>query len=459
MLISFVTVPAAAFVYSKTTTKEYSATASLLFSDFSTADPQVQGQNPSVSEDPTRAAATDLGLVSLRTVADLTAQQLHDGLAAAEVAGEVTASAEAQSNLVGVTATDRNPARAALIATTFAREFIAFRRQSDRAPLVQARARVLQELASLPLDQRNGARGTALTRQADQLAELASLQTGNVQLVQSAVAPTSPSSPRTFRNVVIGAFLGLLLAILAALVAERLDRNLKDSEEVDELFDRPALGVIPRFRPQESGHAPTHFRWEAEPFRMLRASLRYFEVGTPVRSILLTSPQRGDGKSTVARELALVAAERERVLLVEADLRRPTLSSAWGLPSSPGLSAVLAGRVSLENAIVRLSATQSSIATENGSDPPAPTSNLDAGLHVLAAGRMPPNPSDLLASGAMQDLLSHAEATYDLVVTDSPPLILVSDSLPLAKQVSGVVVVVRLRKTQREASRRQAPTD
>ncbi len=446
VLLSIIIVPAAAVAYSKSQQKLYSATASLLFTDDSNPAPQIQGPNPSVSSDPTRAAATDLELVSLRTVADLTARALGNNMTGAAVAGEVQTSAAGQSNVVAVTATDASPSRAALVATTFAREFIAFRRQSVRAPLLQTRNLIEQTLAKAPAGQRFGRRGVNLSREADQLAELASLQTGNVQLVQPAAVPNSPSSPRTFRNVVTALFLGILLAILAALTAERLDRNIKESDEVEEIFHRPVLGIIPRFAPQAGGQAPQVLRWEAEPFRMLRSTLRYFDTGKDVRSVMVTSAQRGDGKSTITRELALAAAERERVLLIEADLRRPSLRQAWGITSRKGLTNVLSGQTPIKEAIQRLA-----IRTRgNGSGPFTSEGSLD----VLPAGPAPPNPVDLLESSRMTSLLQWAEENYNLVVIDSPPLSIVSDPIPLAKQVSGVLVVTRMRKTNRNVSRR-----
>lgn len=455
VVLSVVLVPAAALAYSTTEQREYSATASLLFTDFTTPDPQLQGQNPTASEDPTRAAATDLELVGLRQVANLTARKLHGKFTGAQIAGKVKASAAGQSNIVTVTASDTSPVRAATIATTFAQQFIAFRRAADRAPLIETRARVVQELAALPPSQRNGPRAAALNNQADQLAELASLQTGNVQLVQPAVVPSSPSSPKTRRNVLIGLLLGVLLAIVAALTAERLDRNLKESDDVEEVFGRPGLAVIPRLALRTPGEALELFRPESEPFRMLRSSLRYFEIGTSVRSVLITSPQPDDGKSTIARELALVTAERERVLLLEADFRRPSLSVAWGLPRSPGLAAVLTGRLSLDRAIRRLDPGLVAPRDHNGSRPSlSDTGQTNRGLHVLPAGAVPPNPGDLLASDAMRALLLQTEEMYDLVVIDTPPLPVVSDAVPLVKHVSGVLAIVRLRKTQRDASRR-----
>src|SRR5207244_8023755 len=186
----------------------------------------------------------------------------------------------------------------------------------------------------------------ALRQRAEQLQILAALQTGNAELVQPANVPTTPSSPTPTRDAILGLIIGILLGLGLAVLLERLDRRLKDPKEISEAFDRPILGAIPESRAiANADHDPQRLApGEAEAFRMLRANLRYFNVDRQINSVLITSSAPADGKSTVAMHLASAAAGAgAKVLLMEADLRHPTLARRLGLPHDRGLSQVLAG--------------------------------------------------------------------------------------------------------------------
>jgi receptor protein-tyrosine kinase len=245
------------------------------------------------------------------------------------------------------------------------------------------------------------------------------------------------------RNTVLGGLLGVLLGVGLALLLERLDRRLRDPKEIEEMFDRPILGAIPESRPlARSGPTQaTLLAQEGEAFRMLRANLRYFDVDREVESVLVTSAAPGDGKTTVAWNLASAAAGAGgKVLLIEADLRHPGLANSLGLRGSAGLSTVLAGEATLEATVQEI---------------PVQDQANGRGLRtvdVLLAGPLPPNPSDLLESDRMREVIAAGERGYDLLVIDTPPTSVVSDAIPLIKQVGGVIVVARLAKTTREAA-------
>ena len=177
-------------------------------------------------------------------------------------------------------------------------------------------------------------------------------------------------------------------------------------------------------------------------FRLLRAYLRYFNVDRELRSLLIVSGTSGDGKTTVAYNLAEAAQETgSKTLLIEADLRLPNLAAHYGLRAVPGLAELLIGTVDPPKAIQSIP-----IATRvNGS-------TAEVSLDVLLAGHPPPNPAELLQSKAMAELLSWAAEHYELVVIDTPPLSVVSDAVPLLAQVDGVVVVSQLGKNTRDAA-------
>jgi receptor protein-tyrosine kinase len=174
---------------------------------------------------------------------------------------------------------------------------------------------------------------------------------------------------------------------------------------------------------------------------MLRANLRYFNVDHEIRSLIVTSPQPGDGKSTVSWNLASAAASAgTRVLLIEADLRRPALSRWTDQRPKIGLSALLSQQGSIEDAVVKVDFGDVSDVSGSHS------------VDVIFAGGLPPNPDELMESDRMREVIRAAEAMYGLVVIDTPPTSVVSDAIPLVIEVSGVLVVSRLGRTTRGAA-------
>jgi receptor protein-tyrosine kinase len=439
VLLCALLVPAAALAYSLTQQKQYSASAALLFRD-PQLDQKLFGSTVfQPSTDPTREAATNVKLVSLETVAARTSRALGGKLTPSEVQSKVTAASEGESDVASITATDPSPRFAAQLANTFAQQFVAFRRDADRSKIATAQKLVQAQLAQLGPAQLASPQARTLRTQNEQLSILAALQTGNAELVQPANAPSSPSSPQTTRNVVFGFILGLLLGLGLAVLLERIDRRLRSVSELGEAFGRPVLGAVPESRVIAKSDGMRRLEpAEAEAFRMLRANLRYFNVDREIRSVLITSATPGEGKSTVAMYLALAAASSGvRVLLVEADLRRPTLNGRLGIATSHGISEVLAGARDLRSAIdhIELESSQASHT-----------------LDVLTAGPIPPNPSDLVESDKMRRIVEAAEDAYDLVIIDTPPTSVVSDAIPLVRLVSGVLVVTRLGKTTKDSA-------
>jgi capsular exopolysaccharide synthesis family protein len=244
------------------------------------------------------------------------------------------------------------------------------------------------------------------------------------------------------RNAILGAVLGLLVGLALAVVVERLDRRLRTPEELVDVYGLPMLGIVPlhrAFATSANGALPPG---ATEAFRMLRARLRYFNVDRDIQTVLVTSPAPKDGKSTVAWHLARTAAmsARTRVILIEADFRRPVMAHAHGLRGVPGLAEALTHGVALPDVIQRVPIT------EQPADAGGPA------LDVIVAGAPPPNPAELIESHKMADVLKELATRYDLVVIDTPPSSVVSDAFPLIRQVSGVIVVSSLNQTSREAA-------
>jgi succinoglycan biosynthesis transport protein ExoP len=427
--------------------KQYTATASLLFRDPGFAQ-GVLGANATstVQADPNRQAATNLELVGLDTVSARTAERVGDSITADEVSEKVAVETKGQSDVISVSASDAEPERAQHIANSFANEFIAFRAEADKSKLLSAKRLAERQLARLSPEEEIGPRGEQLSRGAERLGILASLQTGNAELVQPASVPESPSSPKPVRNGIVGGILGLMIGIGLAFLFERLNRRLRDPADAGDAFDLPVLGTVPESKVINEAaislNASTLPFSEEESFRMLRASLRYFSVDHEIRTLLVTSSTAQAGKSTVSWSLARVAAKTARVVLLETDLRNPTLAKTCPDLAGPGLTQVLTHQTTLDKAIRNLG-LDGEIQDGNGGGP---------GLNVITAGSVPPNPAELLESQGMADVISQLAERFDFVVIDTAPIGVVSDSFPLMSKVDGAIIVARMEKTTRDSA-------
>jgi capsular exopolysaccharide synthesis family protein len=440
VVVCAILAPAAAFAFSATRQKQYTATASIVFNSASVAQ-QASGVATAVNTDPQGQRSTNLALVQLsNVVSQRTAHAIGLGLTPSQVRSAVSASAPTGSNIVSVSATSPYPPLAARIANAFANAFIAEERQKDQATIEDAIRLVQQQYNALSPSDRRTSQGQSLTDHIESLQILRAMQT-NTQLAQAATVPTSPSSPAVTRNTAIGVVLGILLGIGLAFLADRLDRRLRDPSEVAESLGLPMLGLIPH-APLGAGPSKKSAKVDAEPFRMLRANLRYFNVDREMQTLLVSSARPSEGKTTVARRLAGAAASMgTSTLLVEADLRRPTFSREFALEPSIGLAGALVSTEPFERSI-------QSIEVESQGNGSVAGRQLD----VIPAGSAPPNPAELLESNAMQQLLVWAKEHYEFIVIDTPPLSAVADAIPLMTRVDGIVVVSRLGLSTRDGA-------
>lgn len=254
-----------------------------------------------------------------------------------------------------------------------------------------------------------------------------------VTVVSPSELADAPVSPRTFRNVVIGISIGLVLGVLGLLLKDRFDRRVSSPEEISLGLETTVLGELPQIwegdiwglLTSESGGFGSPV---LESLRKIRTSISFANVDHSVRSIMVTSSGSGEGKSTTAIGLAGSFAESgQRVLLVDCDLRRPIIATRLELASAVGLSEVLRGVVSISDVV-------QSTPVEN--------------LSVLAAGELPPNAADLLASHAAEAFLATVANEFDLVIVDVPPLDPVADAGIVGRFVDAVVVVCRVGQTR-----------
>jgi succinoglycan biosynthesis transport protein ExoP len=348
--------------------------------------------------------------------------------------GAVSVSADTDTGFITISAVDRVPARAAAIANAFASALSAQQTNTAVAQLDSQISVLQRQLAALPRS--DAATRSTVTQQIAQLQGLKGAQGQNAKVVERAVPSGTPIGNSVRRDVEIGIVIGLLLAIGVVLVAENSDRRLRNADDLDDMLGIPMLGTIPRAAFSTRRHSPERAE---EAFQMLRASLTYFNVDERLASVMIVSPGAEEGKTTVAIGLAKAAAlAGRRVILLDADLRRPQVAPRLGLEATIGLGQVLAGEAALSSSLVDIPID-------------APKSGR---LQVLPAGVAAPNPAALLGSAHMRLVIKQLEAQSDLVIVDTAAALAVSDSLALLQATSGVVLVVRMNQTARGSLRR-----
>lgn len=320
-------------------------------------------------------------------------------LTAAQLAGKVTTTAVPETALLTATVQDPSPARAQRIADAIGDEFVT----------------LIPELEGVDENGQPVVRAT---------------------VVGPALQPTVPVSPRPVRNIGLATALGLLLGLALAVARRALDTSVKAAEQVEQVGDAPSLGAVPfdssaGKRPLVN---PAYHGPRVEALRKIAANLQFVDVDQSHKSLAVTSAAPNEGKSVTTCNLAIALVETgKRVMVVDADLRRPSVGRYLGLPNGAGLTSVLLRRADLD------------AATQTWGDP---------GFSVLTSGPAPPNPTSLLGSQQLRELLAELRERYDVVLIDSSPVLPVADAPVLAAACDGVIMVVRYGKTRQEQLRR-----
>ncbi|MDN4612576.1 tyrosine-protein kinase domain-containing protein [Arthrobacter burdickii] len=309
-------------------------------------------------------------------------------LTAAQLAGKIAATADLNTVIITITVEDTSPVQAAAIAQATAESLV-------------------QSVESLESPAEGGNSPVNLT------------------VITPATAPSEPSAPNTRLNLVLGLLVGLALGVGASVLRTTLDTRVRGESDIRRVSDTPLLGGISfdtdaQKKPlltQAPAQSP-----RAESFRQIRTNLQFAHVSHKSKAVLVTSSLPGEGKSTTATNLAIAIAQAgQSVVLVDADLRRPRVDEYLGLERNAGLTTALIGRADVEDLLQPWGADE---------------------LYILTAGQIPPNPSELLGSDAMKQLITRLEQKFDAVIIDAPPLLPVTDAAVLAQQVGGVVLVI-----------------
>jgi succinoglycan biosynthesis transport protein ExoP len=384
---------AAGAAYSIAQTPMYSSSAKVFVSTSNggSIGEMAQGNAYTQNRVKTYADLVTTPIVLLPVIAELQLDSTSD-----EIAREVVATSMPDTSLIEITVTDEDPALAAEVATGV----------SESLTAVVASI----ETTGATDDDGNPVEASSPVR---------------LTLVQHAAVPQKPVSPNVPLNIALGGLIGLALGIGAAVLRETLDTRIRNERDIELVTDTPVIGGIV-YDPKAKDrplivHADPHSP-RAESFRALRTNLQFLDAARPERSFVVTSSIESEGKSTTAANLAIALADAgARVLLVDADLRRPKVASYLGIEGAVGLTDLLIGRAELQDVIQPWGRGQ---------------------LYVLPAGRVPPNPSELLGSAAMAETIAELNRAFDVVLFDAPPLLPVTDAAVLSRAAGGAILVV-----------------
>ena len=461
LLIAALTVAlgVAAYAYSASQTPQYEATAQLLYTpQLDPSNPLSQGYtDPNVQELQMQSAVT---LITGPTIGDRVYGQFGTAVVIPghSVSATITTSdpnaTNATDNGVAVTVDSTDPQWSAKLANAYANQFVDYRKAQDRKRYADGAAVVRSKLKQLragtpdALDLQN-----SLTN----LEILENATTGDFLVAVPATPPSAPYTPKPKRSAIIGAGLGFILGVALAFLREKLGTRLHDHREVSEIVGLPVIGRVGKIPTQALAKGSLVVVSEtdgraAESIRVLRSNLQFASLGEENRVLMVMSAQKGEGKSLVTTNLAAsLALAGKSVALIDADLRRPRVHSIFGLSNAHGVSSVIAGFCTLDDALqpYNLMGPKVTLRGGNGSKPSDDAETLPR-LTVLTAGPIPPNPGEMVASRRFASLIHElADRPFDYVLIDSPAFLAVGDAAALAAVVDGIVLLVNMEMINR----------
>lgn len=410
---------------------------------------------PQPSSSPDRHLQNEATIARLPAVADLAVEIAGiPGYTAGRLFGSSSVTPASGTDLLLFSVTDARATVAERAATSYAQAYTKYKQQVDTSAIVRARERYDQQIAELEsAGDRNSARYVELVTQADRLRTLEVLLQGSNQLTIRPALGAVRSGPEPTRNGVLGFVFGLLLGTGLAFLRDAVNTRIRSVGEVEDRLGLSLLGRIPE--PSRSLRRKDRLVMlesprsaEAEAFRILAANVELVNLDRDARTIVVTSPLGGEGKSTTVANLAIAFARAgRRVVLVDLDLRRSSLDRFFAdddpAIGAPGLTHVLLGRATLVEALLPVPIDDSELGFE-------PSSNgRPVLLEVLRTGPPMPNPAEFVVSHALEDILAQLVERADLVLIDAAPLLLVSDTVALSSRVDALIVVVRPATTRR----------
>jgi succinoglycan biosynthesis transport protein ExoP len=436
----------------------YQATAKVLVNRSSVVSSVANVQDPSsiYANDPTRYLST---VASIARSPDLISQVI----ASAKVPGESVAkflrqskvSPESNADLLDVSVSDRNPDYAKRLADSYSTQFTLYKTQLDTSRINDALASLRLRLKTLAAHGATASAAYAASIQEEgQLETVGRLLANNTNVLQPA-GPATKIRPRPKRDAMLGLFLGAVLGIGLAFVAEALDRKLWSEDEITAALNLPVLARVPQ--PDRTLRKANQLTMLADPtsiqaetYRKLRTSIDFANLERGARTIMVTSAIQQEGKSTTIANLAVALARAGRkVALVDLDLRRPYLNRFFRVSTSPGITDVAVGAVSLSDASRPIALTDSKPDSTNGRQGWNGKSEVNGVLEFLPSGTLPPAAGEFLEDDRIAAVLDELTDKFDLVLIDSPPMLAFSDAAALSARVDAFFVVVRLTMLRR----------
>lgn len=446
-------VAALAVVFSLREPKLYQAQSQVLLSRQDIAGAITGTQNPSFTEDPARYAATQASVARSGAVAVLAIRNSSiSGRTASGLLQESSVTPDATADVLDFSVQDRDPAAAARLVNAYAAAFAAYQLRLDTNALFRARQQLQEQLSRLAKLGFNNTPGYHRLANSEQ-------QLHTMQLLQSQDSVLShPQTgvqvkPRPARDGLLGLGFGILIGLGLAFAAEALDRRVRTVEEVEEELGLPLLARIPT-PPRGMRGGWAMFDDPASPYaealRRLATSIVFSNPDRSPRVLMFTSALQQEGKSTTLANLGVaLAAVGNRVVLVDLDLRRPSLASLFGANRLTGLTDVTVGRKRLKDALyhVGLPATD-----ETGDIRESSSLPVRGSLHLLPTGPLPFGPGEFVASDALAErVLEPLREQFDYILVDSPPACVVGDAIRLAARVDAIVAVTRVGFASRAA--------
>jgi Mrp family chromosome partitioning ATPase len=350
------------------------------------------------------------------------------------------------------------------VANSFATQFIRYRLEAYRSILASADEQVVAKLDQMTPEELASERGLTLAQKHEELGILYTMQTGGFELVQEAAIPLTPISPKPVRNTGFALAGGLVLGILLAFLVDYIDRRIKNEETMEREFGLPVLASVPKvgrswgFKRGDKTQNLIGFAEADSPFieayRTLRSNLRFYQMEHRTQTLLVTSGLAQEGKTVTTINLALsLALSGARVIILETDLRRPTIDKYLDLDNKVGVSSVLAGTSTFSESLQIVRVPDFVPDPRLSGDNQAKGSTMQTALLCMTSGPLPPNPSELLTSPRMKELIQEAAGHAEYVLIDTPPILLVSDALNLAEHTNGVIIAARMKGTTLDEAR------